>query len=367
MFPKIGVPQKGWFIMENPIKVDDLGVPLFSETSKCIGAYTPSTPWHFNQNFLPSRECERSPPESRGKGTFRGKKPKENKNLQVNIHVLVYLPTFTYIYDMFTFKIKAWTFISITYPGIPPQKKHVKFQRANYRSPLVKDYDSRSSFSPPVTFRADGPPMKTTTLRQSVLHEKIIAMNNKTCTFAEICRERWMLFLPYYFRFGRLYFFLGWPANESINLKKKDAKRLYQHWSPCTSAVQVLENKNCFDIGGWWVSPCWIGLWSFSDLFIFSVCLTRETPDVWCSFSFSCMFFRYFFDVNKEKRLTFNNEVSNFHNRFNGCFTGGGKNNVWFKLGFASNTPPKFKDSSWKMMVGRLLSYWEGLFSWASS
>ena len=40
VFPKIGIPQNGWFVMENPIKMNDLGVPLFLETSILILCYT---------------------------------------------------------------------------------------------------------------------------------------------------------------------------------------------------------------------------------------------------------------------------------------------------------------------------------------
>ena len=36
---KIGVPQNGWFMMENPLKVDALEVPLFLETLIYIYIY----------------------------------------------------------------------------------------------------------------------------------------------------------------------------------------------------------------------------------------------------------------------------------------------------------------------------------------
>ena len=50
MFPKIGVSQNVWFIMENRIKMDDLGIPLLLENTH-IENYSKSkqVAWNFHR------------------------------------------------------------------------------------------------------------------------------------------------------------------------------------------------------------------------------------------------------------------------------------------------------------------------------
>ena len=58
MFPKIGGPQNGRFVMEIPIKMDDLGVPPFSETPICKKNAMFFIVNYVSTNFLENSLCD---------------------------------------------------------------------------------------------------------------------------------------------------------------------------------------------------------------------------------------------------------------------------------------------------------------------
>ena len=83
VFPKIGVPQNGWLIMENPIKMDDLGLPLFSETSTYCWRLVVSTLYHLAWLVSPwkNKKAERCNGHSNFPGTNHIKKRLELNNV----------------------------------------------------------------------------------------------------------------------------------------------------------------------------------------------------------------------------------------------------------------------------------------------
>ena len=53
-FPRMGVPQSGWFVMDSPIKMDDFGAPIFLGNLHVISVASPQLQ-HFVRCFCISK------------------------------------------------------------------------------------------------------------------------------------------------------------------------------------------------------------------------------------------------------------------------------------------------------------------------
>ena len=91
VFPKIGVPQNGWFIMQNPMKMDDLRVPLFLVIS-LMNDPNWTLPWSISSsNCYSSNSVPQFFDSPMAKWSEKNHlKMQENQHLTQNLHFLLF-------------------------------------------------------------------------------------------------------------------------------------------------------------------------------------------------------------------------------------------------------------------------------------
>ena len=101
VFPKIGAPQNGWFILENPIKMDDSGVPLFLETPIYQCKTVRRLLYHDLFRLLPQPDLQYLPHQNLDLPRRKVARQRANCHLKPLVCLLIYIVyifIYTYIY-----------------------------------------------------------------------------------------------------------------------------------------------------------------------------------------------------------------------------------------------------------------------------